>query len=109
MGMHTRAVLLDAGGVIVLPDGRLVSDALRLVGIAIEAGDVPAAHYRAVRMLDDDPGLRERPDAYFHALCAALGIGVKLEPTAARAVARLGDREVVGAVLWSEPVRGARE
>ena len=109
MRIHVRAVLLDAGGVIVLPNRRLVSDALRQVGIAIAAGEVPAAHYRAVRALDDDPELRERPDAYFHALCTALGIAAKLEPAAARAVARLGDREASGAVLWSEPVHGARE
>ncbi len=107
--MRTRAVLLDAGGVIVLPDRRLVSDALREAGIAIEPGELPAAHYRAVRALDDDPGVRERPDAYFHALCTALGIAAKLEPPAARAVAQLGDRDASGAVPWSEPVPRARE
>ncbi len=106
--MRTRAVLLDAGGVIVLPDRRLVTDALAQVGIAIEADDLPAAHYRAVRALDDAAELRERPDAYVRALCTALGLAAELEPMAVRAIGWLGDRDACGAVLWSEPVPGAR-
>ena len=47
-----RAVFLDAGGVIVLPDRHLLAGALARVGIDIDPSAVPHAHYRAVRALD---------------------------------------------------------
>jgi len=47
-----RAVLLDAGGVIVLPDRHLLAGALARAGIDIDPAAVPRAHYLAVRTLD---------------------------------------------------------
>ena len=47
-----RAVFLDAGGVLVLPDRRLLAGALARAGIDIDPDAVPRAHYRAVRALD---------------------------------------------------------
>ncbi|MBV9416162.1 MAG: HAD-IA family hydrolase [Solirubrobacterales bacterium] len=47
-----RAVFLDAGGVIVLPDRHLLAGALARAGIRIDPDAVPRAHYRAVRNLD---------------------------------------------------------
>jgi putative hydrolase of the HAD superfamily len=109
--MRTRcqAVLLDAGGVIVLPDGCLVRDALAEAGIAIRPDAVPAAHYRAVRTLDRDRELRKQPDGYVRVLCTELGVAADRLGPAATAFERLGDREASGVVLWSEPIPGAHE
>lgn len=50
--IRCRAVLLDAGGVIVLPDRHVIANALARAGIDIDPGALPRAHYRAVRALD---------------------------------------------------------
>ena len=47
-----RAVFLDAGGVIVLPDRHLLAGALARVGIEIDPNAVPLAHYRALPAFD---------------------------------------------------------
>jgi putative hydrolase of the HAD superfamily len=98
-----RAVFLDAGGVIVLPDRHLLAGALARAGIHIDPDAVPAAHYRAVRTLD-------RPSThhdYQRALFPQLGI---VPGRAAEAIAvweRLADRRRSSRVLWSEPTPGA--
>jgi putative hydrolase of the HAD superfamily len=99
-----RAVFLDAGGVIVLPDRHLLAGALAGVGIHIDPGAVPSAHYRAVRALDRAaPGTKD----YAQALFPQFGI---VPGRAAEAVAvweRLADRGRSDAVLWSELTPGA--
>jgi HAD superfamily hydrolase (TIGR01509 family) len=104
-GRRARAVFLDAGGTVVLPERGLVADALSRVGIAIDPSSVPAAHYAAVRALDRDqvPGGR---DPYIEALCVALGASAD---SAVAALSTLGDRNRSGKVLWSEPTPSAVE
>ena len=94
-----RAVLLDAGGVIVLPHGRLVAQALATAGIHADPADIRAAHYRAVRLLDRGSG------GYFHALSRALGVEQGRLGAAVEALADAKSEEV----LWSEPTPGALE
>jgi HAD superfamily hydrolase (TIGR01509 family) len=50
--IRCRAVFVDAGGVLVLPDRHLLASALAGAGIDIDTAGVPRAHYRAVRALD---------------------------------------------------------
>jgi putative hydrolase of the HAD superfamily len=50
--IRCRAVFLDAGGVLVLPDRHLLAGALAEIGIGIDPDAVPQAHYRALRDLD---------------------------------------------------------
>ena len=107
MRIRCRAVLLDAGGVIVLPDRDLVARALAEVGVAVEPAAVPAAHYRAVRRLDSDPDARRAPDAYLSALCAGLRVPAARRTRALRALSQLADRRASGRILWSEPAPGA--
>ena len=100
-----RAVFLDAGGVIVLPDRRLVADAFARAGIDIEPDTVRRAHYLAVRALD-------RPSTrgdYERALLSQFGIGSGRTAEALGVWERLGDRRRSGQVLWSEPTPGALE
>jgi putative hydrolase of the HAD superfamily len=98
-------VLVDGGGVLVLPSRHLVADALAGLGIEIDPSSVPRAHYRAVRALDRAP-----PGAgYLPALCRALRIPREREADASGALARLADREASGEILWSEATPGAIE
>jgi putative hydrolase of the HAD superfamily len=95
-------VFLDAGGVIVLPNRRLVRDALAAIDIDIDASAVGPAHYRAVRQLDRDPDGGSGRGDYLEALCCALGIPPARRSDAARALSRLADRGLSGEILWSE-------
>jgi putative hydrolase of the HAD superfamily len=104
MRIPCRAVLLDAAGVIVLPDRALVAGALAGVGIEIDPAAVAPAHYRAVRRLDRAPS---EHGGYLHALCEALGVPAARLPVAASALAELEDRRTRARVLWSEPTPGA--
>jgi putative hydrolase of the HAD superfamily len=103
-----RAVLLDAGGVIVLPDRGLVTAALARVGVEIDASLVPRAHYKAVRRLDrrTEPG--HPPEGYLPALCRALEVPPERLPDAVEALSHLADRERSGRILWSEPTPHAQ-
>jgi len=108
--IRCRAVFLDAGGVIVLPDRHLLASAVRSVGIHIDPAAVPSAHYRAVRALDraTAAAAAAATTGYAAALFPQFGI---LPGRSAEALAvwdRLADRRRSGHVLWSEPVPGAR-
>lgn len=125
-----RAVFLDAGGVIVLPDRRLLAGALARVGIDIDPSVVPRAHYRAIRALDraPDPLAPDLPTPdllapdllapdlpapgppdYARALIPQLGIVHGRSAEAIAAWQRLADRSRSEDVLWSEPTPGALE
>ncbi len=100
-----RAVFLDAGGVIVLPDRHLLAGALARAGIRIDPSQVPRAHYRAIRTLDRAPG----PLGYAAALFPKLGIVPGRTAKALAVWERLADRTRSRRVLWSEPTPGALE
>jgi putative hydrolase of the HAD superfamily len=102
-------VFLDAGGVIVLPDRRLVAGALSEIGVElgidIDPDAIPRAHYRAVRTLDR-PSTRQD---YERALFSQLGIVAGRTAEAIAVWERVGDRTRCEHVLWSEPTPGATE
>jgi putative hydrolase of the HAD superfamily len=97
-----RAVLLDAGGVVVLPDRHLVTDALARVGIEIDPSAVADAHYRTVRRLDREAETGGPRDGYLQTLCSTLGVRPERLPDAVSAMSYLADRSLSGAILWSE-------
>jgi putative hydrolase of the HAD superfamily len=113
--IRCRAVFLDAGGVIVLPDRRLLADALARIGITIDPESVPRAHYRAVRALDRAAAFSDRTAAtpaptrndYPEALLPQLGIVPGRAAEALAAWQRLADRRRSRVVLWREPTPGA--
>lgn len=102
---RARAVFLDGGGTIVLPERWLVARALASAGHSIDPDSVAGAHYAAVRSLDRDhvPGGR---DCYIEALCAALGASTR---SAVAALSALAARNRSGKVLWSEPTPHAAQ
>lgn len=106
--IRCRAVFLDAGGVIVLPNRDLVTASLARIGIDIDASAVAPAHYQAVQRLDSDPGIHDPPDSYPRALCSALGVASERLAAAVAAVSRLADRSISGEIMWSEAAPHAR-
>jgi putative hydrolase of the HAD superfamily len=106
--MACRAVLVDAGGVIVLPDRGLVAGALARVGVFLDPAVVPRAHYRTVRRLDREVQAGVTSDGYVLTLCRALGVPAARLPEAVEAISLLADRSVSGAILWSEPAVDAK-
>lgn len=105
-----RAVFLDAGGVIVLPNRHLLAGALSRSGIEIDPDQVPRAHYRAVRALDraGATGTATRL-GYAAALLANLEIACGRTAQAMAVWKRLADRKQSRHVLWSEPTPAAHE
>jgi putative hydrolase of the HAD superfamily len=104
--VRCRAVFLDAGGVIVLPDRYLLAGALAGAGIDIDPDAVPRAHYRAVHSLDHAGAAATRLD-YRAALFPQLGIVPGRTAEAIAVWEHLGDRDASGNVLWREPTPGA--
>lgn len=105
-----RAVFLDAGGVIVLPDRHRLAGALAQRGIEIDPAAVPGAHYRAVRALDRAGATATATrTGYPGALLSDLHIGPGQRPEAIAVWERLADRQQSTHVLWSEPTPRAHE
>jgi putative hydrolase of the HAD superfamily len=97
-----RAVFLDAGGVLVLPDRHLLAGALAEIGIEVDPDAVPRAHYRAVRAFDR-VGHPAPWSEYPSALMAQLGVVPARTADAVAVWDRLGARRRSGVILWSEP------
>ena len=101
-----RAVFLDAGGVIVLPDRHLLAGALARAGIDIDPDEVPLAHYRALPAFDRAGASNP---IYVRAFLAGLGVPPERIEEAVVTPAELGDRTRSHAVLWGEFTTGALE
>lgn len=100
--VRCRAVFLDGGGVIVLPNGALIEAALRKVGIYVDPSLVPEAHYTSVRQIDR--GLVDSAhDVYLRSLCEKLGVPQARVEEAVDALSALADRSRSGEILWSQP------
>jgi len=103
-----RAVLLDAGGVFVLPEQRRIVAALGRAGITVGDADLVAAHYRAAAAftthLDPERDWVGSWQAYLDAyVVAACPDGVD-DP---EEVHRHLDSEFADAALWCDVIAGA--
>jgi putative hydrolase of the HAD superfamily len=99
-------VLLDAGGVLMLPSHEPIVAALARIGVAIDASVLDAAHYAGMRGLDEAP-----PEAfdwrdYLRAYVERLGIA---EARQEAAIACLRPRFDDSATLWRRAIPGVRE
>lgn len=87
MPPRPELVLLDVGGVLLVPDGEVVGAAVRAAGVEpARAADPLQAHYRAVAMLDGDdavPGFGR--DLFTRTWLGELGLAVD-DPVATAAV-----------------------
>jgi putative hydrolase of the HAD superfamily len=105
--MRPHAVLLDAGGVFLLPESRRIVGAFGRAGVTVEPGRLTDAHYRAAAMfstaLDVDADWAGSWRAYLDAYVDACTGGVD-DP---EEVHRHLDSEFADAALWIDVIAGA--
>ena len=104
--MNIDAVLLDAGGVLVLPSHEPIAAALAEVDVAVEATRLDAAHYAGMRGLDEAP---HGPFDWRHYLGAYLHTLAVPEPRRRDASERLRAEFDGSSTLWRRPTAGVRD
>jgi putative hydrolase of the HAD superfamily len=99
------AVLLDAGGVLILPHAGRLADAVSRLGIAPpDRAAVERAHYLAVRALDIAPDDQRAPGTYLEAFVGALDLPAERTADACAAVQQVWSRPSL--YSWRTRVRG---
>jgi FMN phosphatase YigB (HAD superfamily) len=105
--MTPRAVLLDSGGIFLLPEPRRIVGAFGRAGLEVAAADLPHAHYQAATMftttLDVDGDWVGSWEAYLRAYVHAC-VGPVDD---ADEVHRHLDSEFADAALWLDVIPGA--
>lgn len=103
------AVLLDAGGVLLLPDPELVGGVLREAGVAFDADPEHGirAHYAGITAVDAVDETAGEWDRYVDAVLAELGVPAADADRATSALARMRDRSV--GEVWRTSPPGTRE
>jgi putative hydrolase of the HAD superfamily len=100
------AVLLDAGGVLVLPSHEPIAAALAEVDVSVETSRLDAAHYAGMRGLDEAPHGPFEWRHYLDAYLGALGVAAAQRP---RARERLAHEFGTSQTLWRRPTAGVRD
>ena len=99
-------MILDVGGVLLVPDEVMIGEALRGSGLEFDEALLSTAHYFAVNYLDDETrALTDRP--YEIGYLAALGFGDEELVAGFNALEELWKLRAVD--LWSQQVRGGAE
>lgn len=90
--MDYDAILLDAGGVLVLPAVDVMADALATAGITVPRDQerLNRAHYLGMRAIDTGPV--EQPERYLDAVLGELGVDAGRLDAAAEAMALMAAR-----------------
>jgi len=98
-------VFLDAGGVLVCPDPRIITDRFAAAGLTVDPTLLFEAHYRGVLAIDDATAAPEEFADYHRAYATHLGfVDDQAEPAAA-VLRGLWERSF----LWSEPLPWAAD
>lgn len=110
MSDRPSAILLDVGGVFLLPAHAQIRSALRGIGHEVLDDDtIDRAHYLSVRAfpmdLDGTEVMTPYWDAYLETYAGAVGVPAGL---VAQAVEQLRDAYVIGG-LWSHLIEGSKE
>ena len=103
--MSFRAVLLDVGGVFLVPHGGFVTEALAEVGAGVEDPDFERAHACGIAEVDLELGKGDDTLRYLQGYVEALGVLPADRPRALDALLALWDTPSVD--LWSQPVSGS--
>src|SRR3954471_22259636 len=107
IGRGIEAVVLDVGGVFLIPHPESVATALAPLGIEIDRALIERAHYTGVVALDACDGPDQIHRCYLAAFAGALGIGASDLDSAADLLAALWAGRGLG--RWSWHVPGSRE
>ena len=99
-------MILDVGGVLLVPDEAMIGQTLRHSGLALDDALFCAAHYVAVQYVDDETrALTDRP--YEIGYLKALGFGDEELAAGFKALDELWKLPAIE--LWSQQVRGGAE
>jgi putative hydrolase of the HAD superfamily len=105
--MAPKAVLLDSGGVFLLPESQRIVAAFARAGVAVEPDRLPDAHYRAAATfdttLDVDADWAGSWQAYLRAYVTACTDGAGDDDEVHRHL----DSEFADAALWLDVIPGA--
>jgi putative hydrolase of the HAD superfamily len=101
--MPIEALLLDLGGVFLIPDGSLIAEALFDAGVSIGPADYEQAHYAGIAAVDRRAGEGDGKLSYLGGYLDALGIQPR--PPAIKALATLWETPSVR--LWRQNVPGS--
>ena len=104
--LAVEAVLLDAGGVLMLPSHEPILAALERVGVAVDPARIDAAHYAGMRGLDEAPPERFDWRDYLEAYVRTLEVEA---PRRESAIVALHARFDDSASLWRRAIPGARD
>jgi putative hydrolase of the HAD superfamily len=100
------AVILDVGGVLLVPHADVVAAALAPFGVELEETTAERAHYTGVRALDANAGdQRVERRAYLEAYAEVVGLDQATREAALEAMTRLWSGSNLE--LWKQPVRGS--
>jgi putative hydrolase of the HAD superfamily len=98
------AVLLDAGGVLMLPDHERIQAALEPLAVDVAPERLDPAHYAGIRAHDACPPERAVWRAYLEAYVETLEIPVPRRETSIRVLSRA----FASGYLWMRPIESAR-
>jgi putative hydrolase of the HAD superfamily len=99
VGMRFSAVLLDVGGVFVIPDGKLVVKALSTARVPTMNVNTDRAHYSGMAAVDRKEG---EGDLYLAGYLGSLGVSADQFPTALNAI--MGLSREPSLVLWQQVI-----
>ena len=100
--MPIEGLLLDLGGVFLIPHGSLVTETLADAGLPIGPADFEQAHYAGIRAVDQGLGEGEGTFTYLGGYVRALGIQPEGRSQAIRALATLWETPSVN--LWRQTI-----
>ncbi len=103
--MAIEALLLDLGGVFLIPDGSLIVESLTDAGISIGPANYEQAHYTGIAAVDRGVGEEDGKLSYLGGYLKALGIQPERRPQAITALATLWETPSV--TLWRQKVPGS--
>jgi putative hydrolase of the HAD superfamily len=100
--MPIEALLLDMGGVFLVPDGALVNESLTVVNVLVGTADFERAHYAGIVAVDQGIGGGEDKPRYLGGYIDALGIQTAKRAQAMEALLALWERPSVH--LWRQTI-----
>jgi putative hydrolase of the HAD superfamily len=100
-----EALLLDLGGVFLIPDGSLIAESLSDAGVPIGPADYEQAHYAGIAAVDRGVGEGEGKLSYLGGYLEALDIQPERRPRAISTLATLWEAPSVA--LWRQHIPGS--
>ena len=103
--MAIEALLLDLGGVFLIPDGSLIGESLTAAGVPVGPADFEQAHYAGIAAVDLGVDEGDGKLGYLGGYVEALGIRPEERPQALRTLLTLWERPSV--TLWRQTIPGS--